>query len=265
MLKVCLVGVCGKMGSTIAGETLNYKDRVKVVSGVDVACSDFAAKSFNALGARVFTPTGLEEALREADMSINFSTPAAEIELVPRIARAGKNIVLGTTGFSEEQTQRIREEIVKNGVSAVISPNFSFLVNTQFYLAQKACELIGNKGYEFGIVEEHHSGKKDSPSGTAKKLAKIISDATGGKKLKFRGEEIGVKEKNDLEMGTLRLGGNPGQHELRIAGPYGKLSIETQMFSRSEFAKGAIESALWLEKNVERGKIFGMEDVLGLR
>ena len=264
MLKVCLVGV-GRMGTAVAQEAAAYKDRLEIVSGIAGSESALVGKKVPGTDAPVYAAGEWERAVAEAFYTIHFSAPEADEFLVPRLAARGKRMVIGTTGFTEEQTRKMRKAIEENLVSAVIAPNYSPLVNAQFLLAKRAAEILAPFGYEFGVVEEHHSGKKDAPSGTARKIAKSVAEAAGAGTLRYRGEEVKQKEKNELDMGILRLGGTPGIHELRVVGAHGRLTIESLMYSRADFAKGALEALLWLEKKEEKGRIFGMEDVLGLK
>jgi 4-hydroxy-tetrahydrodipicolinate reductase len=249
------------MGTAVAQEAAAYADRIKIVSGI---ARDETGRRIAGTNATVYSENDLKSALEQADFTMHFSSPQADEALVPRIAALGKNMVVGTTGFSEHQMNAIRAAIEENKVSAVIAPNYSPLVNAQFILAKRAAEILAPLGYEFGVVEEHHSGKKDSPSGTAKKIAKAVAEASGGKTLRYRAEEVKQKEKNELDMGVLRLGGTPGLHELRVVGAHGRLTIESLMYSRLDFAKGALEALLWLSRNKQPGRIFGMENVLGL-
>ena len=253
------------MGSAISAEMLaGYADKVRLVSAVDAEDSPLSGKTVHGTDVLVLTPSGLEEALKNADCCINFSLPEAEVESVPEIVSAGKNVVLATTGFTEEQFKKIEDAVESSEASMLYAPNFSPLVNVQLHLAKIAVEKLALLGYDFGVVEEHHTRKKDAPSGTAKKLLGNVSSSGGGERIVFRNEGSGPWKKGDLDAAVFRLGGTPGQHELRIVGKHGRMVLETLMYSRADFAKGAIEGALWLRENGEPGKIYGMEDVLKL-
>ncbi len=238
------------MGQVVASEILkNYVGRVKIVSAVDGVDSPLINKTVPGTDVLIMAPGGLETALKEADCVISFALPQAEAENVPRIAKAGRNMVIATTGFSEQQTKTINEAINTSKSCAVISPNFSPLVNVQFYLARIAAQKLAPLGYEFGLLDEHHSAKKDAPSGTAKKIVQEL-------------EEGGAKQ---TQVYAFRLGGTPGEHEVRIVGANGRMKIATLMYNRADFARGAIEAALWLQKNGKKGKIYGMQEILGIK
>jgi 4-hydroxy-tetrahydrodipicolinate reductase len=146
-------------------------------------------------------------------------------------------------------------------VPAVFSPNFSVGVNILFELAEslKAFPL----GYDFSINEIHHTGKKDAPSGTAKKLGEIVASVRGYNKVVSGREGMSPRQAGELEITALRAGGVPGIHDLIVAGQYEMLRIQHTAFSRNVFAQGAVYAAEWLNKQNEP-KVFSMADVLGL-
>ena len=112
----------------------------------------------------IFPQQHLEQALKNADIYISFTNHSAELANLPKAVRMGKKVVMGTTGFSQEEMKSIRE-MLDGKVPAVISPNFSIGVNLLFKMIE-TCRLFP-KDYEFSIVEAHHSAKADAPSGTA--------------------------------------------------------------------------------------------------
>jgi 4-hydroxy-tetrahydrodipicolinate reductase len=209
---------------------------------------------------QIVGPDRISEACRDADVYVTFTTPEAEMHNVPAVAALGKRVVLGTTGFTEEQNRQICEAL-EGKVQAVFAPNFSVGVNILFNLA-KALKAFPQE-YTFSISEIHHTGKKDAPSGTAKKLGEIVTNVRGYRQTIYGREGISPRQPEELEIVALRLGGVPGIHDLIVAGPYEMLKIEHVAFSRSAFAQGAIYAAEWISSQTQP-KIFSMEDVLGL-
>ncbi|MEM4389783.1 MAG: 4-hydroxy-tetrahydrodipicolinate reductase [Candidatus Micrarchaeia archaeon] len=267
MLRICIFGAGGRMGRAVAAEALtSYADRIRVVSAIERPNAPEVGKTVPGTDVLILSSEGLEEALKVGvDCVVSFSAPNADAAYAPRIAAKGIDLVIGTTGFSEEQLRAIHEGIKRSRASAVISPNFSPLVNAQFYLTRTAAKILAPYGYDYGIIEEHHIMKKDAPSGTAKKLAREIIGVGAAKEVVYRGEGLREKVRGELDMAVLRLGGTAGEHEVRIVGQHGRLTIGTLMYNRSDFARGALEAALWLEKNREPGRVFSMEDVMGLK
>jgi len=211
------------------------------------------------LDVKIVDPAGIPEAVREADVYVSFTTPEAEVVNLPVVADLGKKIVMGTTGFTNEQMRRI-VEAVSGKVPAVFSPNFAIGVNILFRLLRLM--KIFPEGYDFSIVEIHHSGKRDAPSGTAKRMGEIISEARGYSTVSYGREGISVRKPGELEILAVRAGGVPGIHEIIVAGPYEMIRIEHTAFSRSVFAQGALYAVSWVYKQEKPG-IYTMDDVLG--
>ncbi|MGB9842049.1 MAG: 4-hydroxy-tetrahydrodipicolinate reductase [Candidatus Bathyarchaeales archaeon] len=251
MLKLCVAGAAGRMGNAVIQEAIAKGHQI--TGAVEAQGNPCVGKTLRELGicssdVRILSSDKLAEALRGADVYVTFTTPAAEMQNIPAVAALGKRIVLGTTGFTEEQNRQLRDA-VSGKVPAVFSPNFSVGVNILFKLAQSL--KVFPKEYSFSISEIHHTGKKDAPSGR------------GYTRTVYGREGISPRQPDELEVTALRAGGVPGIHDLIIAGPYEMLRIEHVAFSRSVFAQGAVYAAEWLSKQTQP-RIFSMEDVLGL-
>ena len=263
MLKLCVAGAAGRMGSTVIREAAAKGHQV--TGAIEALGNPCAGKTLRELGildfdTRILGSDRVSEACRDADVYVTFTAPAAEVQNVPAVAALGKRVVLGTTGFTEEQNHHIREA-VQGKVPAVFAPNFSVGVNILFKLAQ-ALKTFPQE-YTFSISEIHHTGKKDAPSGTAKKLGQIIRDVRGYSRTVYGREGMSPRQPGELEITALRAGGVPGIHDVIVAGPHEMLKIEHVAFSRSALAQGAVYAAEWLS-NQTQPRIFSMEDVLGL-
>ncbi len=205
-------------------------------------------------------PDQLCAAVEDADVYISFTSPAAEVQNLPLVAKLGVRIVMGTTGLTEEQNRIIRNA-VETKVPAVFSPNYSVGVNVLFKLAEVLKAFP--QEYNFSISEIHHTAKKDAPSGTAKKLGEIIADIRGYTTTVHGREGTSVRKPEELEITSMRAGGVAGIHDLIVAGPYEMLRIEHTAFSRNCLAQGAVCAAEWLSKQENPG-IYSMATVLGL-
>ena len=262
MLKLCVAGATGKMGSTVIREAASKG--FQIVGAIEAPVNPCIGKSLRELGicnsdTPIISSDEISEAAQDADVYVTFTTPMAEVLNIPAVATMRKRIVLGTTGFTEEQNRQVREA-VQGKVPAVFSPNFALGVNILFKLAQVLKGFPPD--YNFSISEIHHTGKKDAPSGTAKKLGEIIANIRGYSTTIHGREGISPRKPEELEITALRVGGVPGIHDLIVAGPYEMLRIEHTAFSRSVFAQGAVYAAEWISKQQE-ARIFSMEDVLG--
>jgi 4-hydroxy-tetrahydrodipicolinate reductase len=179
-------------------------------------------------------------------------------------ANNGKAIVIGTTGFSAEEMERIKARSAE--VRCVLAPNMSVGVNLMFKLVSEAARIIGSD-YDIEIMEIHHNRKKDAPSGTAARLAEICARETGRdiEKAGVYGREglTGERRKDEIGVMSLRAGDVVGEHTVIFGGTGERLEIAHKAGSRSNFAKGAVLAAIWLAD--KKPGIYDMQDVLGLK
>jgi len=263
MVKLCVAGAAGRMGNAIIAEAiLKGHQIVGVIDAPDNPSIGKSLKELNVANSdiRILSSDKLNEALTDADVYISFTMPAAEVINIPIVVKQGKRIILGTTGFTPEQNRQVVAAMLGQ-VPAVFSPNYSVGVNILFKIAESLKAFP--QGYDFSLSEIHHTGKKDAPSGTAKKLEQIVSQARSYSKTVYGREGISPRQPAELESVAIRAGGVPGIHDIIVAGPHEMLRIEHIAFSRNVFAQGAIYAANWLSKQNEP-KVFSMADVLGL-
>jgi len=262
---LCVAGAGGRMGAKIIQAALLRG--ITTVGVVETANHPQSGQTLSQMGispqtTKLVGPDKLLDAVKDADVYVSFATPSAEIANIPIVADIGKPIVLGTTGFTPEQNQQIIAAM--SGKAPVIfTPNYSIGVNILFKLLETQPFKAFPQGYDFSINEIHHTGKKDAPSGTAKKLGEIITHVRDYTKTVTCREGLSSRQSQELEITALRAGGVPGIHDIVIAGPNEMLRIEHTAFSRDVFVDGAIYAAEWLSKQTER-KMYTMADVLGL-
>jgi len=263
MLKLSVAGAAGRMGNAIITEATSKGHQI--VGAIEAPNNPAVGKTLRQLGitnsdTQILSSDRLKEAVQDADTYISFTAPAAEVVNIPIVANLGKRIILGTTGFTPEQNRQV-VTAMSGKVPAVFSPNYSVGVTILFKLAEALKAFP--EGFDFSISEIHHTGKKDAPSGTAKKLGEIVANARGYTKVVSGREGISPRQAGELEITALRAGGVPGIHDLVVAGPYEMLRIEHTAFSRNVFAQGAVYAAEWLSKQNEP-RVYSMADVLGL-
>ena len=121
------------------------------------------------------------------------------------------------------------------------------------------------QGFDVSIVEAHHSGKADAPSGTALSIAQAVSKARGYTKTVSGRSGSSKRAPDELEVISLRGGGTPGIHTVHAFGPHEMITLEHLAFSRSAFALGALHAAEWVSARGREPRIYGMADVLGLK
>ena len=257
MIKVCLIGV-GRTGKEIA-KTIFEREDVKIVSAI---CSNGSFKKdmdlgrlsgSKEIGIKVEEVNKLEESIlkHRPDVIVDFSNPEATLKNANIISELGVNMVIGTTGFSSIDLEKIKMLANKNHVGIVYAPNITFGINILMVLSKIATILLNN--YDFQISEIHHKNKKDIPSGTALMIAEEIKNA-----LLYSGKDI-LDE--DIAINSVRAGGVVGKHEVLIAGEYDKITISHESFSRKIFAEGAIKAMLFIQN--KKG-FYEMNDVLNL-
>lgn len=249
------------MGRAIISEAVNKN--FEVVGAVASPKNLGLGKTLRELGIcnldiLLYGPSKIREALEGADVYVSFTSPEAELSNIPIVADLGKRIVMGTTGFTKEQLDKLKL-LVSTKVPAVFASNFSVGIN--FLLKMLKVLPALPKEYEISIVEAHHSKKKDAPSGTALSIANSISKVKGYSKVIHGREGVSIRSPSELEVLSVRAGGIPGIHEVIIAGPYDMISICHTTFSRSAFALGALYATEWIMRQEHPG-VYSMNDVV---
>jgi 4-hydroxy-tetrahydrodipicolinate reductase len=204
-------------------------------------------------------PADIENAARDCDVFLSFTSADAELMNLPHVVHLRKPLVIGTTGFSQDQRARL-ESIVKP-VPAVITPNFSVGANFLFALTEKLSQLPPS--YDFSIIETHHNRKNDAPSGTASSIADILKARRGYTRIVHGRTGLSPRSPEELEVLSVRGGGIPGQHEVLAAGASEMIRLEHMVFSRLAFVAGALLAAGWIVR--QKPGLYGMEEVLGLQ
>ncbi|MFA5147961.1 MAG: 4-hydroxy-tetrahydrodipicolinate reductase [Candidatus Omnitrophota bacterium] len=237
MVKIAICGCAGKMGTRILNIAEKDKD-VRVALGLE-------AKGHPSVGSKLGGGEVSDNCddVAQTDVIIDFTVPEATMEHLDAAVRHKKAIVIGTTGFSEPQMDRIKEASAK--IPVVLSPNMSIGVNLLFRLVKDAAEKLSGD-YTVRMVEAHHIHKKDSPSGTAKKLAQIIKESS-------------MREVEDIR--SIREGEIVGDHKVTFESPYDVVELSHSAKTRDIFAKGAIAAAKFVAG--KKPKIYDMQDVLG--
>jgi 4-hydroxy-tetrahydrodipicolinate reductase len=173
-------------------------------------------------------------------------------------------MVLGTTGLGAADLSRAKE--LSAVVPCVVSPNMSVGVNLLFrVLAEVAAALGGD--YDVEIFETHHRFKKDSPSGTALRMAQVVASALGRDldKAGIYGRKgmVGERGKEEIAVHALRAGDVVGEHTVVFGGMGERIEITHRAHSRDTFARGALRAARWVVGRPP--DLYDMQDVLGLK
>ena len=235
MIKLGVLGAGGRMGRRIIELALNDKE-FKVTLALEKRGHPLSGKNIDKIKI-----SSTADGIFLVDVVIDFTLPQATLENLDYVLKYKKPLVLGTTGFGQEQINKIRES-AKN-IPIVFSPNMSIGVNLVFSLAGEIAKKLGER-YDIEIVEAHHKAKKDAPSGTARELAKLIADETG----------------RNVPVHSLRAGDIVGDHTVIYAGNGERIEIKHQAHSRDVFALGALRAAKWIAGRP--AGLYSMQDVL---
>ena len=203
---------CGKTGSLVAEVARERRHHIRTLDVDENADACALTSAF----------------LAPFDVAIDFTAPSAVVANAEACVRAGKNIVVGTTGWYE-QLPRLREMVQSANTGFLYGSNFSIGVNLFFEIAATAGAAL-KYDYSGQIFERHHVTKKDAPSGTAVTLQKIVRESGG----------------QELEIVSFREGEAVGMHELVFNSAGDRIYLCHDAKSRRGFAEGAVRAAEWL-------------------
>ncbi len=238
MVRIGIAGACGKMGKRIAGLAIKDPD-VELVSALEredhpsIGREEYCVKV-------TADPLGACEGI---DCMIDFTLPGPTLEHLEACKKKRVPMVIGATGMNSEEEGKVRE--AAKTIPIVFTPNMAVGVNLLFKLVREAARILGRDS-RIKIDETHHVHKKDSPSGTAKMIAKIIKESSGV----------------ETPIEAFREGEVIGNHGIVFDGEFETLEIRHDAKSRDAFAAGAIEAAKYVAG--EAPGLYSMADVLGL-
>ena len=272
MIRVAVTGAAGRMGSGIIRK-ITAQDDMEVVAAIEMPNTPLAGKDaglqagIDELGVEITGSEKLEETLNAAkpDVLVDFTIAHAAVETIKTATSCGVNIVVGTTGFTEEQMASNVKNVADNNVGAVISSNMAIGVNVFFNTLKKLAPLLYD--YDIEIIEAHHNQKKDAPSGTAMTAFEVIAAELGRDT-----EEVGVFGRKGLvgkrtpeEIGVhaIRGGDIVGDHTVMFIGDGERLEVKHQAHTREVFIAGVIRAIRYVP-TAQKGVVSSMNDVLGL-
>ena len=265
MVRAGICGAAGRMGKTII-DVCHATEGIEVSAAVETKGSAYTGMDAGEVAGigkiGVLIADDLAAVLDQVDVIIDFTHADSVPANVEKCCAAGKNMVIGTTGLSEEQKNNIRM-VSSEDIAIVYAPNMSIGVNLCFRLLEMAARVIGNDA-DIEIIEAHHREKKDAPSGTSLRMGEVITD-TLGRDLKScavygREGQTGVRDKKTIGFETIRAGDIVGEHTVMFATLGERVEISHKATSRKTFANGAVRAALWVSG--KSSGLFDMQDVL---
>lgn len=269
MTRVAIPGCAGRMGRALV-QALDAAAALELGGACEAPGSPVVGQDAGTVAglapAGVVITDGLDAMLEQADGVIDFSALAVTLELAPRCASRGLPLVVGTTGFDEQQLAVLRRAAER--VPLVLAPNMSVGVNVLFRLVQEAARLLGPQ-YEVELVEAHHSAKVDAPSGTARRLVELVAAASEeqgplDRRLRHgRQGQVGPRTPAEIGVHAVRAGDIVGEHTVMFCGAGERVELIHRATSRQTFAGGAVRALGWAMGRAPG--LYDMQDVLGLR
>ncbi|MBT9292805.1 4-hydroxy-tetrahydrodipicolinate reductase [Prosthecodimorpha staleyi] len=265
-MRLIVVGAAGRMGKTLI-RTIAGMEGVTVAGAVERAGSPEIGRDAGLLaGLEPLGVTVTDDPLplfAAAEGVLDFTRPAATLEFAELAAQARIVHVIGTTGLSDADNDRIRAA-ARHAV-VVKSGNMSLGVNLLALLVRQAARAL-DADFDIEVVEMHHRMKVDAPSGTALMLGEAAARGRGidlgDHAVRSRDGHTGARRRGDIGFATLRGGTVIGEHAVVLAGEFERVELVHKAEDRSIFARGAVKAALW-----GRGRkpgLYSMADVLGL-
>tara|TARA_Y100000590_G_scaffold22971_2_gene26479 strand:- start:20488 stop:21225 length:738 start_codon:yes stop_codon:yes gene_type:complete len=223
--KIAINGFFGKMGQSIYNESKKFPD-----CQITVGC-DLQEKIKSNSIEEVSLTSNISDKADLFDSVIDFSLPQSTIKLIDECQKLKKPITIGTTGFTSNQLNQINK--ASNDIPILLAPNMSYGVNATFSIIAELAKILND--YKITINETHHKNKIDKPSGTAIKLASIISENSPT-----------IDTQDQIKINSSRVESEIGTHEVVFENDTNKINIIHSAFDRSIFAIGAIKTAMWI-------------------
>lgn len=265
-LRLVVMGAAGRMGrmlTQIIPDTLGVRLTAALEQPGSPSLGADSGLTYGAIPNGVPITSDLDAALADADAIVDFSSPAASVEMAKAAARAKVAHVVGTTGLSQNDLDAIA--VSARNTTIVRSGNMSLGVNLLAILVERAARALG-PAWDAEIVEMHHQLKVDAPSGTALLLGEAVARGRGvdlaENSARGRDGIIGPRKIGEIGFASLRGGTVIGDHTVIFAGAGERIELSHRAEDRGVFARGALAAALWT-----RGKapgLYSMADVLGL-
>lgn len=267
MIRIAIVGAAGRMGRSLI-QAVTEAEGMELGAATERPDSTLVGADAGELAGvgrlGVAISHSLTKVVDQFDVMIDFSHPDASMIHLDVCREHGKKMVIGTTGLSDEQKQKIGAAAEEIGI--VLAPNMSVGVNLCFKLLEIAAGVMGGES-DIEIIEAHHRHKKDAPSGTALRMGEVVADALGRNLNEVavygRQGQTGERDPRTIGFETIRAGDVVGEHTVWFATQGERVEITHKASSRMTFARGAIRAAIWLAGR-DSG-LYDMQDVLDLR
>lgn len=235
MTRAALIGVTGRMGRALVRAAAGFP-RLSISAAVAAPGNPALGRDAGELAGvaplGVTVTADLERALEAADVAIDFSVAAAAAANLRACRAARRPLLIGTTGLAPELSGEL--EAAARDIAVLVAANTSIAVTLLIELVRSAAAVLP-ADFDIDILEAHHRGKRDAPSGTALALAAAARAARPS------------ADAREIAVSALRAGDLVGEHTVLFTGPGEQLLVRHRASDRAIFARGALAAALWLE------------------
>jgi len=267
MTRIAITGAAGRMGRRLI-EACHRVDSMEVTAALEHPDSSLLGSDAGELAGigrlDVAVGSDVNAVIDDFEVLIDFTRPEPTLANLEACRRAGRRMVIGTTGFSAEQKAVI--SAAASDIPVVFAPNMSVGVNLCLKLLDTAARVLGDE-VDIEVIEAHHRHKVDAPSGTALRMGEVVAEALGRdlKDCAVYGREgyTGERDRRTIGFETIRAGDIVGDHTVLFAGSGERVEITHKASSRMTFANGAVRAAVWIME--QKPGLYDMLDVLDLR
>jgi len=256
MITIGINGATGRMGLSLI-RLIAESDDLELVAAIERPDHPRIGEDIGIITGMATKGIGIDLASqldKEVNVVIDFSTPSATMNILKSCLKYKSALLIGTTGLSKQQINRIRSAGKK--ISCLISPNMSLGANMMFKVAPEIAAILG-ANYDIEIVETHHRFKKDAPSGTAIRLAESITDPPD--RMSGRAGKSGKK----IPIHSLRVGDVVGDHSVIFSTLGERIELIHRVHTREIFSRGALYAARFLAKS--KPGLYTMLDMIKMR
>jgi 4-hydroxy-tetrahydrodipicolinate reductase len=254
-VNITISGALGRMGKILI-KSISKNKNLRLFSLTDLK----TGKKINGIK----TQKNNLEAFKKTDVIIDFSRPEATLEILNYAKKLKKKVVIGTTGFTKQQNNLIKNYSKK--IAIFKSGNMSVGINLLEYIVSILSKKIPND-YHVGINDDHHGKKVDFPSGTALMLANAVCRGKNKNLESIKGKTFlnkkGSLQKDKINFFIRRKGNTIGKHSVLFNNKIENIELKHTAFSRELFADGALNAAIWISKK-NKG-LFTMQDMFKIK
>ena len=255
-INLAITGCLGRMGQQLI-KSSKSNNNFKIVALTE-------SKIINKKISGIKLDINKNEALKKADVIIDFTIPKCTLEILKIASKLKKRIVIGTTGFTQNEERTIKKYAKK--IPILKAGNMSLGVNLLMYLTEIVSGSLGDN-YLSKVLEVHHKHKKDHPSGTALMLGKGIANGKNKNLYNLIGKKFLNKKSfpfgKKINFNSIRKGEVIGEHEVSFSSGKEIIKLNHEAFDRALYSDGALSAAKWLSN--KRAGLYSMRDLLNFK